>query len=76
MPDLPDGVTIEAARETDLPQILDFIRELAAYEKLEHEVRATEDDLRRTLFGPRPYAETVIARYHGEPSGFALFFHN
>jgi GNAT superfamily N-acetyltransferase len=74
--DLPEGVTIQAARESDLPQILSFIRELAAYEKLEHEVQATEDDLRRTLFGERAYAETVIARHRGEAAGFALFFHN
>ncbi len=73
---LPDGVTIEAAREADVPQILSFIHELAAYEKLEHEVEATADDLRRTLFGERAYAETVIASYQGEPAGFALFFHN
>lgn len=76
MTDLPAGVTIEPARESDVPQILSFIRELADYEKLANEVEATEDDLRRTLFGERPYAETVIVRYRGEPAGFALFFHN
>ena len=76
MPDLPTGVTIEAAGEADAQLILSFIRELADYEKLAHEVEATEDDLRSTLFGERAYAETVIARYNGEPAGFALFFHN
>jgi GNAT superfamily N-acetyltransferase len=39
-------------------------------------VVATEEGLRTTLFGPRPYAECVIARWQGEPAGFALFFHN
>ena len=73
---LPAGVTIEPARESDVSQILSFIRELAEYEKLAHEVEATEDGLRRTLFGERAYAETVVARYGGEPAGFALFFHN
>ena len=37
---------------------------------------ATEEGLRAALFGPRPYAECVIARWNGEPAGFALFFHN
>ncbi len=73
---LPEGVTIEPAQESDVPLILGFIRELAAYEKLAQEVEATEEDLRRTLFGERAYAETVIARYEGEAAGFALFFHN
>ncbi|MFH2000818.1 MAG: GNAT family N-acetyltransferase, partial [Planctomycetota bacterium] len=52
------------------------IRELAEYEKLSHEVAATEDALRRTLFGSRSFAEVVIGEYHGEAVGFALFFHN
>ena len=73
---LPEGLTIEPAQESDVPLILSFIRELAAYEKLAQEVQATEEDLRRTLFGERAYAETVIARYEGEAAGFALFFHN
>ncbi len=73
---LPEGLTIEPAQESDVPLILGFIRELAAYEKLAQEVEATEEDLRRTLFGERAYAETVIARYEGEAAGFALFFHN
>jgi GNAT superfamily N-acetyltransferase len=76
VPDLPTGVTIEAAGEADTQLILSFIRELADYENLAHEVQATEDDLRSTLFGERAYAETVIARYNGDPAGFALFFHN
>ncbi len=58
--------------------ILELIGELAEYERLRHEVVATEDDLRRTLFGERPAAEVVLAEVAGEasPVGFALFFHN
>lgn len=67
---------IRPATEADVPLILRFIRELAEYERLLHEVVATEDGLRATLFGPRPAAEVVIAEADGEPLGFALFFHN
>jgi GNAT superfamily N-acetyltransferase len=73
-----DPVTLEIspACEADVPVLLRFIRDLAAYEKLAHEVVATEEGLRRTLFGERPYAEAVIARLDGTPAGFALFFHS
>jgi GNAT superfamily N-acetyltransferase len=60
----------------DVPVILSFIQKLADYEKLSHEVVATEAGLREVLFGARPYAETVIAYYQNQPVGFALFFHN
>ena len=60
----------------DVPNILRFIRLLAEYEKLPHEVVATEDDLRKTLFGDRPYAEVILATFDGVEAGFALFFHN
>lgn len=70
------GLSISIATEADLPLVLDFIRGLAEYERLAHEVVATEERLRATLFGPRPYAECVIARWDGIPAGFALFFHN
>ena len=69
-------VRIRAAAEADVPLILRFIRELAEYERLLHQVVATEDRLRETLFGARPAAEVVIAEDAGEPVGFALFFHN
>jgi len=67
---------IASATESDVPLLLRFIRDLAVYEKLSHQVTATEDGLRRTLFGARPYAEALIARQDGAPVGFALFFHN
>ncbi len=69
-------MTIRPASRGDVPLILRFIRELAEYERLAHEVMATEDGLHETLFGTRPYAEVVIAEEGGEPAGFALFFHN
>jgi GNAT superfamily N-acetyltransferase len=59
-----------------VPLILALIKELADYEKLRHEVVATEKSLSQALFGSRPSAEAVIARVNGEAAGFALFFHN
>lgn len=73
---MPAAIRIRPAEEADVPLILCFIRELADYERLLHEVVATEERLRRTLFGPRPGAEVLIAEADGEPVGFALFFHN
>src|SRR6185503_14299063 len=68
--------TIRPATESEVPALLAFIRELAAYEKLTHEVSATEQQLRATLFGPRPFAEALLACADNQPVGFALFFHN
>ncbi|NKB69429.1 MAG: GNAT family N-acetyltransferase [Candidatus Latescibacteria bacterium] len=67
---------LRPATADDVPLILDFIRQLAAYERLSHEVVATQADLQRTLFGPRPAAEVVIGFIDDEAAGFALFFHN
>lgn len=67
---------IRPATEADVPHILAFIRGLADYEKLAHQVKADEDGLRRSLFGERAYAEVVFACEGDEPAGFALFFHN
>ena len=72
MPEL----AIRAAVEEDAPLILRLIKELAEYEKLSHEVVATEDSLRRSLFGERRFAEALIGEVEGESAGFALFFHN
>src|SRR4051794_7594509 len=69
-------ITIRAAAERDVALILDLIRGLADYERLAQEVTATEATLRRSLFGPSPAAEVVIAEAGGEAVGFALFFHN
>jgi GNAT superfamily N-acetyltransferase len=63
------------AAEEHLGLLLQLIKELAEYERLAHEVTATEADLRASLFGERPAAEAVIA-YAGEnPAGFAVYFH-
>ena len=70
------GARIREATEGDVPLILSLIRELAEREKLSHEVVATEEALRKSLFGERRYAEVLIAEHDGVPAGFALFFHN
>ena len=70
-------MNIRNAVESDIPLIFTLIRALAVYEKLEHKVVATEEILRQSLFGARPYAETIIVEDdNGKPEGFALFFHN
>ena len=70
------AIWIRDARRSDAALILAFVRELAEYEKLLHEVSATEDALARDLFGPRPCAEVLIGEIDGKPEGFALFFRN
>ena len=70
------NVEIRHGEPRDVALITQLIRELARYEKLEHEMAATEEKVAGALFGRRPYAETLIAEVKGEPAGFALFFHN
>ncbi len=70
------SISIRPATARDLPLVLGFIRELAVYERLEHQFVATEADLAAALFGPRPYAEVIFGCLEGTPVGFALFFHN
>ncbi|HWO22635.1 MAG TPA: GNAT family N-acetyltransferase [Kofleriaceae bacterium] len=72
----PDDLTIRFAGPGDCAVILGFIRALAEYERLEHEVVADEAQLRATLFGPRPGAEVLLVELGGAPVGFALFFPN
>lgn len=62
------------ARETDAALVLRFIRELAEYERLSHEVVATEADIKVALFSPAPTAHAVIGYADAEPAGFALYF--
>jgi GNAT superfamily N-acetyltransferase len=69
-------IGIRPASEEDVPLILSFIKELAEYERLSHEVSVTEELLRFHLFGERREAEVVIGQHADEPAGFALFFHN
>lgn len=69
-------ITIRNAVEADVSLILELIRALAEYERLADEAVATEANIRTALFGPRPYAEVIIASSDDIPAGFALFFHN
>lgn len=70
------NVEIKFATVDDVSLILKFIRELAEYENLLHEVVATEALLKRKLFGKKKYAEVILAYADNQPVGFALFFHN
>jgi GNAT superfamily N-acetyltransferase len=67
---------IRQATPDDVPTICQLIRALADYERLSDAVVLREEDVRSHLFGPRPYAEVLIAEEAGEVFGFALFFHN
>ncbi len=70
------GFTVRHAEEKDVPLILDFIKQLALYEKLLDEVVATEEDFRHYLFGENRYAETIIGYEEEMPVGYALFFNS
>ncbi|HCC71176.1 MAG TPA: N-acetyltransferase [Bacteroidales bacterium] len=69
-------ISYRKAQEEDISDIYSFIIELARYERLEHEVVASEESLKETLFGEHPYAEVVLAEADGKGAGFVLFFHN
>jgi GNAT superfamily N-acetyltransferase len=69
-------ILIRAAGPQDVGTLLRLIRELAEFERLAHEVRATEADLLREGFGPAPRYEALLAEEDGRAIGFALFFHN
>ena len=73
---MTQSIRITPATAEDLPLILSLIRELAEFERLLDQVTASEEQLRDSLFGARPYAEVVIAWMGEEATGFALFFHN
>jgi GNAT superfamily N-acetyltransferase len=76
---MPHEFTTRPATPRDTSTILGLIRAIAEYERLSHEVVATEDLIRRHLFpedGGRTYAECLLAEVGDEPVGFALFFHN
>ena len=74
--DVTNVLRIVPATERDAPLILQMIKDLAEYERMADQVKATEASVRETLFGARPAAEVVIG-YAGEaPAGFALFFPN
>ena len=70
------SLSIRSATSADISLIGQFIRDLAEYEKLAHEVRFDEAVMAQKLFGPRPFAEVLIGEIDGTAQGFALFFHN
>ncbi len=69
-------VRIDPADIRDVPLMLGLIKALAEYERIAHEVVATEAGLRESLFGATPHAEAVIARVGSEAVGFAVWFHS
>jgi GNAT superfamily N-acetyltransferase len=69
-------LNVRVATADDVPDIMRFIRELAEYEHLSHEVVATEDDLRRELFCEDPVPRALIGEIDGKAAGFALYFLN
>ncbi|MBU3022461.1 GNAT family N-acetyltransferase [Aestuariibacter sp. A3R04] len=69
-------LTIRPATADDCQLILDFITELAIYEKAEHEVQSSTDDLLKTLFGKAATAHCVICENASDPVGFAVYFFN
>jgi len=70
------ATTIRTATPADVPQILLFIRGLAAYEREPDAAMATEADLLRDGFGPNPFYFCLIAEHDEQPAGFALYFFN
>jgi GNAT superfamily N-acetyltransferase len=70
------SVKVRVASPADIPLILHFIRQLAEYERLLHEVECSEADIRRDLFGENPRAFCDIAENGGQPVGFALWFYS
>jgi len=71
---MSNTITIRPAAAHEMPLMLEFVRELAVYERLEHEVTATAADLAAALLGSRRCAEAVFACLDGTPVGYALFF--
>jgi GNAT superfamily N-acetyltransferase len=74
----PDQMSLllRAARPSDVALVLALVRELAAYERLAHEVDASEEGLGAALFAEQPRVFAKIAEWEGEPAGFALWFYN
>ena len=70
------SLAIRRARPDEAGLVLSLVRELAEYEKLLHEVDATEADIDAALFGSQPRLFCEIAEWDGEPVGFAIWFIN
>ena len=69
-----DTISIAPVTRSEVPALLEFIRELARFEHLEHEVEATAESLENALFGPQPVAGALFARRDGELAGYAIYF--
>jgi GNAT superfamily N-acetyltransferase len=69
-------IRIRRAKPEDAPTVVEFIRGLARYEKLEHEMVATEELIHRHAFGDEPLVHVLIAEHGTTPAGFALYFFN
>lgn len=69
-------ITVRPARAEDSALVLDFIQQLAHYEKLEHECIATAEQIRETLFGANAKAESLLAFEGENPAGFAVYFYS
>lgn len=69
-------LTIRPATVADAQQILDFIIELAVYEKARHEVVTSVEELRQTLFGPEARARALLCEIDGKAVGYAVYFYN
>jgi len=67
-------ITIAPVVAAEVPALLELIRELARFERLEHEVGATAESLHHSLFGPQPAAGALLARGDGEVAGYAIYF--
>lgn len=70
----PEPARIRAAAPADVPALLHFIRELARYEHLEHQLDLDAERLAAHLFGPSPSCGALLAEVVGHPVGFALFY--
>jgi len=66
---------IAPATESDVPILLEMIRELAEFEHLAHELEVTANSLHAALFGERPVAGALLARVDGSPAGYAVYYH-
>ena len=73
---MSEAIKIRPAARADTPEILEFIRSLAEYERLAHEVEATEARIEETLFGGESCAHCVLAYAGDKAAGFAIYFHN
>jgi len=69
-------ILVRATTASDSPLILDFIQQLARYEKLEHECIATADQICDSLFGPNAKAAALLAFENDQPAGFAVYFYS